>query len=486
MKIITPRFLNYLLFFLLLFISCNTENVDVNKDDLISNQLQNRLKLELFNNKNLFQNITVNWQMEQRLNIDDLEIYQIPATEKNESELISSFLKDRIKYQIFAIKNNTSLEAYFIEIYSDLKSSEYPFSIDKLNNFSGVFNVFDFNGSNLGTISIKGGRAKNLSDNQKLTQLIYAINSFEDNINSTSKIPLCDSTYTQTVLQITARYDVWTFEGRVIAENYLGTTSQIITTILPYPCDGIFDKEAWILQRQSQFNYRSGAAPSGLLIEQGINDDGLDPCPKSILGKLKNGTNSDISTILETLGASKVINIKIKSDASIPRPATSFPDGTNNYSILVSSNYTSATQLFRASNLLHEIMHCYFFSLIDEQTATKNPNVFKDFPVLFQKFVDKTYPGSKDAAHHDQIAQKYVRAIGAALQEFQTGIPVASNQEPLQMYTDLAWGGLQEAPIFAQKFPEGSADYSRIKGRYDAESVGGSVNGQTAIGIPCN
>ncbi|MBG6112157.1 hypothetical protein H4V97_001909 [Flavobacterium sp. CG_23.5] len=32
----------------------------------------------------------------------------------------------------------------------------------------------------------------------------------------------------------------------------------------------------------------------------------------------------------------------------------------------------------------------------------------------------------------------------------------------------------------------GSASYLRIKGRYDAESSGRTVNGQTIIGKPCN
>ncbi|WP_417942814.1 hypothetical protein [Flavobacterium sp. RS13.1] len=63
---------------------------------------------------------------------------------------------------------------------------------------------------------------------------------------------------------------------------------------------------------------------------------------------------------------------------------------------------------------------------------------------------------------------------------------VPANQEPLQIYTDLAWGGLQEAPVFAEKFPVGSADYLRIKGRYDAEGTNSIKNGQTVIGKPCN
>ncbi|WP_417939149.1 hypothetical protein [Flavobacterium sp. RS13.1] len=50
----------------------------------------------------------------------------------------------------------------------------------------------------------------------------------------------------------------------------------------------------------------------------------------------------------------------------------------------------------------------------------------------------------------------------------------------------MAWGGLQEAPVFAEKFPLGSADYLRIKGRYDAEGFNRTINGEIAIGKSCN
>ena len=178
--------------------------------------------------------------------------------------------------------------------------------------------------------------------------------------------------------------------------------------------------------------------------------------------------------------------VEIESSSVITRPASaSTTNIPNNYNIKVSSNYTSATQLFRASNLLHEIIHCYFFSLVDEYAAKNDPEIFNNFPMLFQKFVDKKYPGSKDSAHHDEMANTYVNAIGAALQEFQTGFPVPKGEVPNQIYKDLAWGGLQEAPIFKQKFPEGSLEYNRIIGRYNGESVNSTINGQTPKGKPC-
>lgn len=228
----------------------------------------------------------------------------------------------------------------------------------------------------------------------------------------------------------------------------------------------------------------STTAPSA--IEKQIVSDSLNNCPKEALEQLKKGTNASIAKILSKLGASKVFTVTIKSDSKIVRPASSTISSPNNYKIAVSTNYTSATSLFRASNLLHEIVHCYFFSLVDDYTAKNNPAIFNDFPTLFQKFVDKKYPGSKDSAHHDEMANSYVNAIGAALQEFQTGIAVKDGETPNQIYTDLAWGGLQEASIFMQKFPVNSEEYKRIIGRYNGESTNSTINGQTPAGKPCN
>ena len=222
-------------------------------------------------------------------------------------------------------------------------------------------------------------------------------------------------------------------------------------------------------------------------IEKKIIIDSLDACPKEVFEQLKKGTNTSIKAILAKLGTSEIFNVTIKSSSKIERAASSTPSGIiNNYNIAISSNYTSATRLFRASNILHEMVHCYFFSLVDEYNTKNNSAILKDFPTLFQKFVDRKYPGSKDAAHHDEMATTYVNAIGAALQEFQTGIPVGDKETPNQIYIDLAWGGLQEAPIFLKKFPVDSADYKRIIGRYNGESVNSTINEQTAIGKPCN
>lgn len=228
------------------------------------------------------------------------------------------------------------------------------------------------------------------------------------------------------------------------------------------------------------------------LIEDYINDTELDPCPKAILGKLKNASNCDIANIFTKLGANTVYNLNIVSgDAGIV-PAYTTRNSKNNYTTIINNEaYTSSNQLYKAANILHEITHAFFLSLVDDYSSSQNPAVFNEFPILFQKFVDTKYPGSKEDAQHEEMANTYVEAIGAALQEFQTGVALLSGKKPDQIYTDLAWAGLRDAPIYEKKFPVGTTERLRIDNRYTSEQTGntigaGTAQQQTPIGKPCN
>lgn len=235
----------------------------------------------------------------------------------------------------------------------------------------------------------------------------------------------------------------------------------------------------------------NSAGDKAQAIEDQIDDSKLDPCPKEVLNKLKNTTVCDITNVLTKLGANTIYNVKIQSGNSGGFPANTVRNGINDYTVTVSNDhYTSSTDLFKASNILHEVIHAFFMSLIDDYTASQNPSVFNEFPALFQKFVDTKYPGSKEDAHHEEMANFYVDAIGAALQEFQTGVALPNGVKPNQLYTDLAWGGLSHAPIYDKYFFNKPQEKSRIENRYSCESNGGTAGSgtpsqQTAIGKPC-
>lgn len=228
------------------------------------------------------------------------------------------------------------------------------------------------------------------------------------------------------------------------------------------------------------------------LIEDYINDTELDPCPKAILAELKMASNCDIANIFTKLGANTVYNVNLVSGDAGDVPAYTTKNGKNNYTTILNNEaYTSSTQLYKAANILHELTHAFFMSLADDYGSSQNPAVFNEFPVLFQKFVDTKYPGSQQDAQHEEMANAYVEAIGAALQEFQTGVAVSNGAKPDQIYTDLAWGGLSAAPIYGKIFLVGTAERLRIENRLAAEQTGNTIGAgtpqqQTAIGKPCN
>ena len=77
------------------------------------------------------------------------------------------------------------------------------------------------------------------------------------------------------------------------------------------------------------------------------------------------------------------------------------------------------------------------------------------------------------------------------MQEYQTGISVPIGSNPDQIYSDLTWGGLSDAPVFDAIYPVGNPNRQRILNRYQAEGNGslvgqGSPQAQSPISQPCN
>jgi hypothetical protein len=224
------------------------------------------------------------------------------------------------------------------------------------------------------------------------------------------------------------------------------------------------------------------------LIEKNIDFINLDPCPKGVVEKLKKTTNKDVASILSKLGASSIYTVNM-----VMAPASTYAEtqkiSNYNYEIRVDRDRnTSGTKLFKAAVLLHEIIHAYFLSIIDDYNNTPTYTLPLSFPELFEAYVKKTYPNSNDKkdAQHKEMADKYVDAMASALQEYDANYIV-----PYQVYKDLAWGSLKDAPIFDKEYTPGSAESIRIINRYIAEGIGSAVdsgtpNVQIPVGKPCN
>lgn len=279
--------------------------------------------------------------------------------------------------------------------------------------------------------------------------------------------------------------------------NYFNETIQyqIDNNWLPESYDFAQETRSRKFENSTVFN-----SITPFLIEKNINATNLNPCPKGVFEKLKNTTNCDIAEVLAKLDANKsVYNTTIKSEVpSNGNPATTFQTSRFNYTIQISTDYAGKTKLFIANSLIHELVHAYFLSIVDDYKSNPNNNQnlynLNSFPSLFQAYCDKKYPpapGMSENLHHLEMANYYVDAIARALQEFQTGIPVAAGTSPQQIYSDLAWGGLNGTPVFDATYPVGNQNRQRIINRAACEQNGwaigaGTPNEQTPIGDPCN
>lgn len=204
------------------------------------------------------------------------------------------------------------------------------------------------------------------------------------------------------------------------------------------------------------------------------------------MDQLKNTTNNDIAEILKKLGANSIYEVNM-----VMKPAGTYGETQKmakyNYEIRIDrERYTNSTTLFKATTLIHEMIHAYFLSIIDDYNYTPSTNV-ANFPELFEAYVLKTYPnsGDKQDAQHKEMAIRYVDAMASALQVYDANFTV-----PYEVYQDLAWGSLSAAPIFDKTYPPGTIENKRILNRYGAESSGhaidqGTPNQQTPVGKPC-
>lgn len=212
------------------------------------------------------------------------------------------------------------------------------------------------------------------------------------------------------------------------------------------------------------------------IIEKNINDSQLDPCGQSILNRLKSLQQNGIASILAKLGSSTNYNLSISTGYPIDPnafAATSWNvDQLGNdipysyYTNIRPEETAVSSDLAIAGTLLHEIVHAYFLSLIDDCHQTSNCAQLQSFQDLWNFYVANQNNGTYTdiLSQHEQIANSYVNIMGAALQEFVTGTPVQAGQPILQVYTDIAWYGLSGTIPF-NNLPQ--ADKDRINFRFE-------------------
>jgi hypothetical protein len=243
-------------FFVALFLlSCSNDELETNQETV--KDVKSKLELAKFSNPNIAQNVEADFENANEIEKDNFKISEFSAKEKVVNYFESDLLQNQLKYQGVTIENDGKTHSYFLEVYTFKKSATYPESITKFKDFSGGLNVYSFEGENLGSVGVINGKAKNISGKEELDILTEAINLFYVPSDITSKIPLCDATYTQTVW---LTQDVWRIISngpKILEVIYVGEKVTKSTTILPYPCDGSGDVEAIKLQRMAHYSHYS-------------------------------------------------------------------------------------------------------------------------------------------------------------------------------------------------------------------------------------
>lgn len=239
------------------------------------------------------------------------------------------------------------------------------------------------------------------------------------------------------------------------------------------------------------------------LIVKRINDINLDPCGKSILNKLRNLSQTNLGSIIERFGGTNSSYILNISSGLTINPnvfgTTNWVINSsgivvhNNYNITVRPEITqNSTDIAIAGTILHEFIHAYFLSLIDDCYLANNCSLLQSFPEIWNFYVINNPTGTLTDLNtqHAEIANLYVNIIGAALQEMFTNTPVTAGMPINQIYTDLAWCGLEGTTPYIN-LPQ--SDKDRILNRQITEYVNQSTvfAGQTVVphGLrqgPCN
>jgi hypothetical protein len=431
--------------------SCSKDDLENNATTSITNQLKNDLKLDQFANKNISDNLIVNWEAFSKIEKEDFEIYEIEANEKKPSTIESNLFQSKLKYELVTLKKQNSIHSYLIEAYSSLNHPVYSNSIQNLKNFTGTLNVYELNGNLIGQLVVFNGTCKNYAGNNILEPLNEVINLFNLQQHKSNRIPTCYESF----LVYTVAYAYTDHYSSVTVGNYTHltykfTTFETTTTSSymnsPYPCDADGDS-LYIVQRTSTYrdviddqiiNELTGKAKclNDLLDKNG------DSFVKNLLANFKgisefgnNIVSRDKVTVIDDQGATKEVNGK------------TFPPKNNVIVIEISTSRTNEnSSLDGARTILHEYIHADIFRKLNTTTGTTEERL--DFKNTYEAYGNQ----------HGTIAGLYLNSMKEALKGFHKTALIDDYNKYINYYGEapsdafyeaLAWSGLRENNVKA-------------------------------------
>jgi len=445
-------------FIVLLFLSCNNDELVKNQEN--AKTVKTDLELAKFSNPNIAQNVEADFENVNVIEKDNFKISEFSAKEKVVNTFESDVLQSHLKYQGVTIESDGKSQSYFLEVFTLAKSAVYPETITNLKDFTGGLNVYSFNGENLGSVVVRNGKAANVSGKNELDVLTKAINLFYAPSNITSKIPLCDATYTQTVW---LTQDVWRIISngpKILEVIYVGEKVTKTINILPYPCDGPVDIEAIKLQRIAHYaNYDQngqylGESSTFNFSTQITNN--LTGKAKCINDLLNQKGNSFVEKLLSNFEGTAKFNIVIgsadkvfnKSNEEI-NGSTTYNGGSNDLQILIStSRVEGISSLETARLILHEYIHA---DMLRKLFSTDiNDIEAANFREVYSRYAGEQY--------HSAMANQYMSGMKGALKDFHKYVLREDfdkfvnyyGKEPSdELYEAMAWNGLKEVDVVA-------------------------------------
>ena len=148
-------------------------------------------------------------------------------------------------------------------------------------------------------------------------------------------------------------------------------------------------------------------------------------------------------------------------------------------SIKQSTNYkNNATRISIARTILHELLHTYFLSKIDDDDFGIPVNIY-ELNFLWNAIQSEVYGNNPLQYQHEQMARRFIEPIRDALKEWDGA------QESDQYYEDLAWGALINTNSFNYYYPVGTPERQRIINTNHAEDTNTTQGGIVPKGNSC-
>ena len=230
-----------------------------------------------------------------------------------------------------------------------------------------------------------------------------------------------------------------------------------------------------------------------------IINNNLGPCNSAIINEFKTApaSNPNLARFLDKFNFNTknptVYGLEIKID-NLPSPNKSVTNyryllpqtSYGDYVIKIDANFSyTATKMAKVRTLVHEIIHAYLISLIDDATVGTGSIDISNYTDLINAIEQNLYGINPSYYQHEAMANRFVGLIANVLKKFDGGT------QPNQYYSDLAWGGLQNTDVYKALYPLDTENDQRITAINDAEDT--NSNATTPDGItftpksqPCN